>query len=125
MTENLGARKVVVDRSKKPTGEQIESLEKRRLHDREMVRGKFTYNEIPGAPMKFSYREYKGDPIEHFTLKDQGIYTIPRGVARHLAKNVSYNVYGNVQKSDGSGTEMVVKDKVNRCNFSSLDFLEI
>ena len=63
------------------------SLKYLRDKDREKVKGIFRYHEVPGGNFSFSYRAYKEDQVENFSLNDGEVYTIPLGVARHLNKN--------------------------------------
>ena len=64
-----------------------------RDRDREKVNGVFRNYEVPGGVMDFVYREYKEDKVERYTLKDGEIYSLPRGVVRHLNKNCWYPEY--------------------------------
>ena len=106
------------------------SLKFLREKDRQLVRGKFHYNEVPGGVLEFTYNEYKEDPIEKYRLFDGQIYTLPRGVARHLNRNPAYPEYdhvpGNPNMLGGfsdDGATMRIKRMVRRCSFESLEFM--
>lgn len=91
--------------------------------DREMVRGIFRFFEVPGGNMSFSFRKYKEDEIETFSLNDGDIYTIPRGVAHHLSNNCWYPEHAYKMNEAGQHTMMVTKKK-RRCSFEPLDFMD-
>lgn len=92
--------------------------------DREPVRGKFIFHEVPGGLMSFVYKAYKEDDIERFDLVDGEIYTLPLGVAKHLNKNCWYPVHAYAMDENGRPT-MKIGQKVRRCSFQSLEFVDI
>lgn len=92
--------------------------------DREPVRGKFIFHEVPGGTMSFVYRAYKEDPVEKFSLQDGEVYTLPLGVAKHLNKNCWYPVHSFLRGEDGKVSQRVGQ-KVRRCSFQSLEFVDI
>jgi len=91
--------------------------------DREMVRGIFRFFEVPGGTMAFSFRKYKEDEIETYTLNDGSIYTIPRGVAYHLSNNCWYPEHAYKMDEQGKPSMQVTKKK-RRCSFEPLDFMD-
>lgn len=91
--------------------------------DREMVRGIFRFFEVPGGNMSFSFRKYKEDEIETYSLDDGNIYTIPRGVAHHLSNNCWYPEHAYKVDDNGKPTFQVTKKK-RRCSFEPLDFMD-
>jgi hypothetical protein len=99
------------------------TLETQRLRDREMVRGKFIFHEVPGGMVSFIFKAYKQDPLERYDLKDGEIYTLPLGVAKHLNKNCWYPVHSYALNEDGKPT-MKVGQKVRRMSFQSLEFVD-
>lgn len=101
-----------------------ESLKYQRDKDRQMVKGIFRNYEVPGGSLSFNFRKYKGDPIEKFTMVDGGVYTVPLGVAKHLNSNVNYPVHRYAQDDTGN-VSMRVGQKVNRCGFQSLEFMDV
>lgn len=105
---------------KKPTRLTIEMARKK---DREMVKGKFKFYEVPGGTMSFSYKKYKEDPVENFSMVDGQIYTVPRGVAKHLNSDCWYPEYDFV-KGEDVRSNYAVKSKVHRCGFQSLEFMD-
>jgi hypothetical protein len=50
------------------------NLKYMRDKDRELVKGIFKYYEVPGGVMEFSYKAYKEDQVEKFTLYDGELY---------------------------------------------------
>lgn len=108
------------------------NLKYMRDKDREIVKGKFIFHEVPGGLMSFVFRAYKEDPVERFDLYDGQIYSLPLGVARHLNKNCWYPEYGYVQGEKDvqggfspDGKVMRISKKVRRCSFQSLEFVDI
>ena len=91
--------------------------------DREMVRGIFRFFEVPGGTMAFSFRKYKEDEIETYTLEDGSIYTIPRGVAHHLSNNCWYPEHAYKMDEQGKPSVQITKKK-RRCSFEPLDFMD-
>ena len=91
--------------------------------DREMVRGIFRFFEVPGGNMSFSFRKYKEDEIETFSLDDGSIYTIPRGVAHHLSNNCWYPEH-NYKVDEYGKPSMQITKKKRRCTFEPLDFMD-
>lgn len=107
-----------------------QALNYSRDKDREMVRGKFIFHEVPGGCMSFVFKAYKGDEVERFDMVDGQIYTVPLGVAKHLNKNLWYPEYSYVKSEqvyNGFGPNQAMKAtrKVKRCSFQSLEFLDI
>lgn len=98
-------------------------MKMQRDKDKEMVRGIFTFHEVPGGQMQFSYKYYKGDEVETYTMIDGETYTIPRGVARHLNKNCWYPVHHFAVDADGKSVAKIGQ-KVRRCSFNSLEFMD-
>lgn len=99
-------------------------LKYQRDRDREMVRGIFRFYEVPGGTLSFSFRKYREDEIETYTLNDGEIYTIPRGVAHHLSNNCWYPEYEYKRDENMRNTAMLSKKK-RRCSFDPLDFMDI
>lgn len=99
------------------------NLEYQRTKDRQMVRGKFIFHEVPGGTMSFPFKAYKLDPVENFTLVDGQIYNIPLGVAKHLNKNCWYPVHSYAMDENNKSV-MKVGQKVRRCSFQSLEFVD-
>lgn len=99
------------------------TLEERRKRDSELVRGRFNYNEVPGATLVFPYRKYKGDPVVSYSFVDGQTYIIPRGVAKHIATSGSYPIHE--YQTDASGKPVVrIGRKKRRYSFESLAFYD-
>lgn len=98
-----------------------ERIEWLRNYHNEPVRGMFKFYEVPGGIMSFDFLEFKGDQVRHYDLKDGEVYSIPRGVAKHLNKNCWYPTYNF--EMDATGKQMQrIGEKVRRCGFHSLEF---
>jgi len=106
------------DKKKKP------NLKYMRDKDRELVKGKFIFHEVPGGTLSFVFRKYKEDPTERYDLRDGEVYTLPLGVAKHLNKNCWYPVHAYLQEDGAQATQRVGR-KVRRCSFQSLEFVDI
>jgi hypothetical protein len=74
--------------------------------------------------MRFPFKKYKEDQVENFELYDGQTYTIPLGVAKHLNKNCWYPVHAYA-KDDNGLPAMKIGEKVRRCSFQSLEFVDI
>lgn len=107
-----------VEKKQKP------NLKYLRDKDREMVRGKFIFHEVPGGNMSFSFRAYKEDQVENYSLNDGEIYSLPLGVAKHLNKNCWYPVHHYTTGEDGRPAQKIGQ-KVRRCSFQSLEFVDV
>lgn len=105
---------------KRLTEQEVEYM---RQKDREMVRGIFRFFEVPGGTMAFSFRKYKGDEVESYSMNDGEIYTVPRGVAHHLSNNCWYPESQHKMDEFGRIVAQVNKKK-RRCSFEPLDFLD-
>lgn len=108
--------------SKETTKPKI-NLQYMKDRDAEMVRGIFHFYEVPGGLLEFPYKCYKGDEVENYSLQDNKVYSIPRGVARHLNKNGWYPVH--TYATDETGKPVAkIGQKVARYGFSSLEFFD-
>jgi hypothetical protein len=100
------------------------NLKYQRDKDREKVKGVFHFYEVPGGTLSFSYKAYKEDQVEKYTLEDGKIATIPLGVAKHLNKNGWYPEY-EYFKDEETRNVMKIAKKVRRFGFESLEFVDI
>lgn len=112
-----------VNTAVKKDQKQKPNLKYLRDKDRVMVKGKFLFHEVPGGRMSFSFRKWKEDPVERFDLDDGEIYTIPRGVARHLNAECKYPIHGFTMDENNKPT-MKVNQWIRRCSFQSLEFTD-
>jgi hypothetical protein len=95
-----------------------------REKDKELVRGRFKYYDCPGGEMKFVFRRYKGDKIDHYKLIDGQIYSLPLGVIKHLNKDCFYTIHAHATDKDGRPIQVIGK-KVQRCEFVPMEFVDI
>lgn len=91
--------------------------------DSVMVRGRFVYDEVPGGQLVFRYRRYAGIPVKFYSLQDGQVYSIPRGVATHLATTGRYKVNEHATDENGKPTLRVSRMK-KRYSFESLEFFD-
>ena len=91
--------------------------------DAEIVRGIFHFFEVPGGLLEFVYKAYEGDDVEKYSLEDNKVYSIPRGVARHLNKNGWYPIHAHATDEHGKPIARI-GSKVARYGFSSLEFFD-
>lgn len=99
-------------------------MRNQREKDRELVRGIFKFYEVPGGSMEFCVKFYKEDPVERFLMFDEGVYTIPLGVAKHLNKNGWYPVHTYQQDERGRASQ-IIGQKIRRFGFQSLEFVDL
>lgn len=92
--------------------------------DAEKVKGIFKFYEVPGGSMDFVYRKYKGQKAEKYSMIDGHVYTIPLGVAKHLNNDCWYPIHSYAQDKDGLPSQKI-SQKVKRCGFQSLEFMDI
>lgn len=91
--------------------------------DNQMVKGKFIYSEVPKGSLEFVFKKYKNDPVKKYNMKDGEVYEVPRMVAIHLNTEVAYPVHS--YKKDDAGKDVIqVEEKIRRCSFQSLDFID-
>lgn len=121
-----------VPTQKKPVSDYVspiaEQLEAARIADGKLVRGIFRFHEVPGGRLDFPFLKYPGDEVKKFSMKDGEVYEVPLGVAKHLNTNCWYPLYGYSDKAHNNIQEsalMSVKEKIRRCSFQSLDFVEM
>ena len=91
--------------------------------NKELVKGKFHFHEVPGGTLSFSVRIDKGDNVANYTLVDQEIYSIPLDVYKHLNTNCWYPTYNFELDKDGKQIQRAT-NKVRRCGFHSLEFTD-
>lgn len=94
-----------------------------REKDRQPVEGIFHFYELPGGVLDFSYKKYKDEPIETFSLMDGNKYTLPLGVAKHLNNSGFYEVHEYNVDENGRPSTRIGK-KVRRYGFQSLEFVD-
>lgn len=113
-------------------------LEAMRERDNDLVAGIFRYLEHPRGTLRFRFKKYANDEYKAYELVDGQKYNLPRMVARHLNNNVHYLEYKRLDKALGdmvvhsafndgsfqSPEKMQVADKVHRCEFRSLEFMD-
>jgi len=112
----------------KPEQEIKETITKKdyeieRKKDRELVRGVFKFYEVPNGILEFMYRKYKGDSPELYSMKDNHIYTIPLGVAKHINNDCWYPTHEYTVDENSKPIQRVAT-KNKRCGFQSLDFMD-
>lgn len=96
--------------------------EAERIRDGKMVKGIFRFHEVPGGSLSFSFRKYKGDPVDDYTMTDGETYEVPLRVAVHLKESGWYPIHKYAVDENGLPTKVIGK-KVKRYTFESLDFI--
>ena len=115
MAYNPRKEKVVITK-------EIEARRKKEYdRDHQMIKGRFTFKEVPGGTLCTSFLKYKDDSVLKLELKDGEIYTLPYMVAKHLATNVYTEVFQNQVDKDGRPIQ-VATQKIHRTGFERLDF---
>ena len=99
------------------------SIEYQRKIDSKLVEGVFRFYDVPGGQLHFPYRAYKGDKVVKYSLRDNEIYKLPLGVAKHLANNCWYAVHRHEIDVNGKSTT-VLGNKKKRTGFESLEFMD-
>ena len=99
------------------------NLRYQRDKDREIVRGIFKFDEVPGGTMSFVYKKYKEDPVERYSFVDGCVYSIPLGVAKHLNKNGWYPIH-HFTMNEKDKPSMRIGQKKHRFSFQSLEFVD-
>lgn len=110
--------------NKKDSSKVKVNLTYQRDKDREKVRGIFRFHEVPGGSMSFMFKAYKEDQLERYDMVDGEVYTIPLGVAKHLNNDCWYPVHAYTTDENGRPS-MKIGQKVKRCSFQSLEFVDI
>ena len=110
--------------NKKDSSKVKVNLTYQRDKDREKVRGIFRFHEVPGGSMSFMFKAYKEDQLERYDMVDGEVYTIPLGVAKHLNNDCWYPVHAYTTDENGRSS-MKIGQKVKRCSFQSLEFVDI
>jgi hypothetical protein len=117
------AQQIPNPNSKKNAPIEKAAIKTMRDKDAEMVKGRFIFHEVPGGHMSFVYRFYKEDPVERYDMWDGEVYTVPRGVAKHLNKNCWYPEYEHTRSEDMQNVQKIGLKK-RRCSFQSLEFTD-
>jgi len=110
--------------NKKDSSKVKVNLTYQRDKDREKVRGIFRFHEVPGGSMSFMFKAYKEDQLERYDMLDGEVYSIPLGVAKHLNNDCWYPVHMYTTDENGRSS-MKIGQKVKRCSFQSLEFVDI
>jgi hypothetical protein len=133
---------MIIERKEDPgrkltRAEALKKMETQKEKDKELVTGVFIYREHPNGTLRFRFHKYQEDGYPQYELEDGKIYKLPRMVVRHLNQNVHYRKYShlsstfngpNIQNAaDGRSdahSNMYAIDKVPRCEFKSLEFMD-
>lgn len=99
-------------------------LAKQYEKDSNKVRGKFKFHEVPGGTLRFSFKMYPQEKTKYYELVDEGIYSIPLNVAKHL--NTSGKIKIHTHKTNKNGKPHIEVGRIiSRYSFNSLDFLDV
>ena len=114
-------------KSKKLSAAQIAHM---REKDSKMVKGIFKFLECPGGETAFYFKQYKGDSLCKYTLRDNQICSIPLGLAKHIKKTCRVPRYEHALDESGRIDARLaeggyrIKSYRRRMDFESLDFIE-
>lgn len=107
----------------KRTKEQEKALKAMYDRDHKMVKGKFSFLEVPGGELRFTFLKYDGDQLLRYKWKDGDIVEVPYMVAKHIAQDVKVPAHGF--QTDEHGKPIVQVEKyIHRTAFQRLDFLD-
>jgi len=116
-------RKSLVELEEEQREKTARSIMYEREKDRKIVKGIFRYYEVPGGELHFPYRKYKGDKVVKYSLKDNNIYELPLGVAKHLNNDCWYPIHSHEIDAKGIAVTRIGK-KFRRTGFQSLEFMD-
>lgn len=102
--------------------EVAEKMKKQIEKDTRIVKGMFKNEELPGAPLSFSFLKYKEVPLKTYTFEDGKAYEVPFMIASHINNSCWYPVYKTFDDGDGR-FRTKVGQKVRRFSFIPLDFI--
>lgn len=105
-----------------PAPESDYRWEKERIRDSKLVKGIFRFHEVRGGSLSFSFRKYKGDPVDEYTMQDGEVYEVPLRVAVHLKESGWYPIHKYAVDENGLPSK-VIGQKVKRYTFEPLDFV--
>jgi hypothetical protein len=91
--------------------------------DHQMVKGKFSFLEVPGGELRFTYMKYEGDPVLRYKWRDGDIVEVPYMVAKHIDQDVKVPMHGH-QMDEFGKTIVNVSRWIHRTAFKRLDFLD-
>jgi hypothetical protein len=113
-------------KDEKKVGQSVttKDMEYKRDKDKELVKGVFKFYEVPGGQMDFVYKKYKNEKTQRYSMIDGQVYTIPLGVAKHLNNDCWYPVHAYSMDESGKSAQRI-SQKVKRCGFQSLEFMDI
>lgn len=116
------AETIMIAPSAKSKAKKI-NIEQLKNQDAQKVRGVFHWLENPGGVFSFVFRQYKGEPVMRYSLKDGETYELPLGVVKHLNKNVGRFEHFSLLDKDGRPSQLA-KRRIRRVSFESLDFMD-
>lgn len=91
--------------------------------DHEMVKGRFTFHEVPGGTLSFPFIKYKGDSPRPYTLRDGQVCEVPYMVAKHLNVKGRYPIHQYTLDEEGKRS-MKVGQWIARFSFQPLGFFD-
>lgn len=107
---------------KTSTPEKAEELvRKLRKEHEKLVKGMFEFLDAQGGWLDFSYRFFKGEPVQTFRINHGEIVEIPMGIVKHLN-----NCYKKVRMLDPNLPANGIRSnvtKTSRTRFTPSEFL--
>jgi hypothetical protein len=100
-------------------------FEKQRVEESRLVKGIFQDNEVKGGTVKFSFKKFKGDPIQTYAFTDGCEYEIPLAVVKHLNSGCFYmeDVFVNgLLSAEGTAMKNPNPKKKHRFTFKTAEY---
>lgn len=107
----------------KRTKEQEKAFKAMYDRDHKIVKGKFSFLEVPGGELRFTYLKYDGDQLLRYKWRDGDIVEVPYMVARHIAQEVKVPTHDFQTDEHGKKIAQVSGWK-HRTAFQRLDFMD-
>lgn len=105
-----------------------EELKKRkyeadRKRGHQKVKCKFVNHLASGAPISFTFRKWKGDPIEKHSYYDGEVAYVSRDVIKHINRSARYPVHRYATDAKGRSSSKI-GSYVQRYSFYPMEFTD-
>ena len=99
-----------------------EKEKKLRKEHEKLVKGMFEFVDAQGGWLDFTYRYFKGDPIQQIRLIHGEIVELPMGIVKHL-NNTSKKIRTFAKELKDSRGVPSTFEKVSRVRFTPIDVI--
>jgi hypothetical protein len=102
---------------------------KKRKHEADRKRGnqkvkcKFVNHLASGAPVHFTFRKWKGDPITKHSYYDGEVAYVSRDVIKHINRNARYPVHRHATDAKGRPSSKIGR-YIQRYSFYPMEFTD-